>query len=52
MKQWEYKLYYADGENEDTLDELNELGEEGWELVTKVINDGINNGYLVFKREK
>ena len=25
------QTYYADGENEDTIDELNELGEEGWD---------------------
>ncbi|MFM7323062.1 MAG: DUF4177 domain-containing protein [Armatimonadota bacterium] len=31
---WEYKIVTASGEDEDDEDILNELGGEGWELVT------------------
>jgi hypothetical protein len=31
---WEYKIVTSSGEDEDDEDILNELGAEGWELVT------------------
>ncbi len=31
---WEYKIVTSSGEDEDDEDILNELGGEGWELVT------------------
>ena len=44
---WEYKSITRNAESIDHIDDdLNELGEKGWELVT--VSAG---GYLIFKRE-
>lgn len=35
MQKWEYKLTgYVPGSTDDVITALNELGAEGWELVT------------------
>lgn len=48
---WEYKLVQHDMSNESPLDEsrLNELGKEGWELVTVFIQPD-NKAHYYFKR--
>ena len=48
-KAWEYKIFRERKLNLDTA--LNDLGKEGWEMVTAVKDD---NGWLqfIFKREK
>jgi len=48
---WEYKVVYLDQRAEakdKTLSTLNELGREGWELVTLFLGAGHNPAY--FKR--
>jgi hypothetical protein len=52
MIKWEYKIitHWIPILN---IDNFNELGEEGWELVSIGMKDmNIGTGYLVFKREK
>ncbi|SFR51912.1 DUF4177 domain-containing protein [Halogeometricum limi] len=54
---WEYHTLRpprgsARAEAEDPIDELNELGDEGWELVCAVDYTGGGTKYLVFKRPK
>lgn len=45
MQEWEYKIA-------ESLDEsdLNELGEDGWELVAVTSNDSGSPLYFYFKR--
>ncbi len=45
---WEYKHIRQNLDEEEPLDEnrLNELGEEGWELVTVLSPDSIAHYYL------
>ena len=45
---WEYKRIARDLENEQLLDEseLNDLGAEGWELVTSVTSGSIVTFYF------
>lgn len=38
--------------NTDISDYLNELGENGWELVTMNYTPGYGYGFLIFKRPK
>jgi hypothetical protein len=45
MKKWEYKSVVCVGSPAESL--LNEHGEEGWEMVSRV-----SGCYLIFKREK
>ena len=49
MKKWEYKTHgikrFAD------IDEFNQLGEEGWELVSVMQNTTIGGIKGIFKRE-
>lgn len=53
MKQFEYKVYdQKDGINPDSEYELNELGIQGWELVSIRRSDSEYGGYkFYFKRE-
>lgn len=55
-QQWEYKRMYFSSptaKREDVDSRLNELGAEGWELVTFQPNSGeIAFGLYVFKRQK
>ena len=55
---WEYMYYYA-GENgaeprfRDIMKKINELGEQGWELIRAPSMEGIlNTGVYIFKRPK
>lgn len=45
MQKWEYKVV-----NLQTIDQLNEFGREGWELVAVVRDDDTNETAWVFKR--
>lgn len=52
---WEYRSLEpprgpANKEVEDPAESLNELGDEGWELVTTVEYVGGGTKYLLFKR--
>jgi hypothetical protein len=54
-QRWEYRTLRPDREAtkheaSDPQSELNELGAEGWELVTTVDYDGGGTKYLVLKR--
>lgn len=48
--QWEYKLHYAG--NEDHLEPINQLGLQGWEMVTAYNTDPQSPVVYVFKRAK
>ena len=50
-KKWEYKAIelYISRMSESML---NDLGDEGWELVTVAVEAGMAVGTLLFKREK
>jgi hypothetical protein len=50
MRKWEYKLLVPISTN--PLDDSNELGEEGWELVQVVAGSGDTAAVWVFKRPK
>ena len=60
MQKWEYKTNNPQKQNHMSAEELNEWGEEGWELVGFVHaspysneRDEIGDGYsYVFKRPK
>jgi hypothetical protein len=45
MKKFEYKIISVRMTNKKSERELNELGEQGWELVS------VNESYLYLKRE-
>ena len=47
MKQWEYKVEFL-GSIFNSEDDLNDLGEDGWELVNIYREDG--SWYAVLKR--
>lgn len=52
---WEYRTLRpprgdAKKESEDPLEQLNELGAEGWEFVSTIEYVGGGTKYLVFKR--
>ncbi|HXX34478.1 MAG TPA: DUF4177 domain-containing protein [Thermodesulfobacteriota bacterium] len=58
MTRWEY-LYFTDAEKETSTlhppahkERLNELGREGWELVSVVFDQAGKVQKLYFKREK
>lgn len=56
-RRWEYRTLTpprADTQKEavDPTDELNELGEEGWELVDTIDYTGGGTKFLVLKRPK
>ena len=48
------KFEYITFQNKLTEQKLNELGNDGWELVTHsvVIGNGFGTQYYIFKREK
>ena len=62
MKTWEYKAKYMRNEDyikgvlnkslkEEKLEqELNALGNQGWEMVGVAYGDGVHNKVIVFKR--
>jgi hypothetical protein len=54
VQAWEYRsLQFAyPGLEGDKLKAVNDLGAEGWELVTAIQTDMNNYGYLYFKRPK
>ncbi len=45
---WKYKQLVKDADTQPTEAELNELGEQGWELVSVAMNGG--SSYMYFKR--
>ena len=51
LQKWEYAFYFNDG-GTDPIEELNERGKEGWELVT--VTPGTDDKYetYYFKRPK
>src|SRR5215510_789826 len=50
IQKWEYKLVTCDPKAYAiTIDQLGQLGEEGWELITK---DEASCGYYYFRRSK
>ena len=53
MRKFEYQIYdQTDGVNPDSRYELDELGEQGWELVAIRPSDRSVGGYkFYFKRE-
>jgi hypothetical protein len=58
MARWEY-LYFTDADKETSIlhppahkEKLNELGKEGWELVSVVFDQTGKVQKLYFKREK
>lgn len=59
MKKFEYKTFGSESLNDQTIQKMNKLGEEGWELVNFSSNTVVTplNKVLVwyqfvFKREK
>lgn len=57
ITRWEYKTLRPQREStkkelSDPKDDLNELGEEGWELVETITYEGGGTKYLVLKRPK
>jgi len=62
MKKWEYKVKYMRSDdyikgvlnkslNEKVLEqELNALGNQGWEMVGVAYADGVHNRVIVFKK--
>ena len=51
MQTWEYKVVtMKKAATDSTEDELNQLGQEGWELATRL--GGSDGTSLVFKRRK
>ncbi len=59
MQQWEYKtirrpkVAFTAGEREyEMTKELNDLGQQGWELVQEVATVSSNSNCLIFKRPK
>ena len=52
FKKWEYRFLRESSSDESgALDELNELGEQGWE-VAAAWSDDVANGYFLLKRPK
>ena len=52
IEKWEYEIYTYSGKASE-LDNLNEMGNEGWELVA--VTDRISDRYeseFIFKRRK
>lgn len=50
MKKFEYKVIYSQG-NQDWEELLNDLGEQGWELVSMSQTQSTRTGLATFKRE-
>lgn len=50
MKTWEYKVEWLFNSIQFSEDDLNEIGDQGWELVGIYREDG--SAYAVFKRPK
>jgi hypothetical protein len=51
---WEYKLEPTSGGIDAVPKQLNDAGDQGWELV-QVVREGeggLGNSYLVFRRQK
>jgi hypothetical protein len=52
MKRWEYLIKTsANPTGEATVNELDRLGESGWELVSVTYSDTTRNATLYFKKE-
>lgn len=49
IQKWEYTTKFFGHERRIDLDELNKLGEKGWELVA-IAGDNDFNGRYIFKR--
>lgn len=49
MKRWEYKAHWV--RLAYLINDLNEWGKDGWELVTTNDNSAANEIHCIFKRE-
>jgi hypothetical protein len=46
QKGWEYtRVYYGRG-NQAPMEELNKLGEQGWEMSVALTSDGVTHGFV------
>jgi hypothetical protein len=53
MQKWEYKVILVTRDQEAIFNPaFNKAGEEGWEYVGVVTNNGLNAHYVAFKRPK
>ena len=55
MQKWEYliiEMSFDLGSQEKATKQVNQLGEQGWELITTVSHSSGNFAKLIFKRSK
>lgn len=52
LAKYEYKIVIIYMDSKDAENDLNELGENGWELISIMTNMGTSSNKLVFKRVK
>lgn len=53
VQKWEYKVIHLTRDEAEKFNPaFNKVGEEGWEYVGIVCNNGVNAHYVAFKRAK
>jgi hypothetical protein len=53
VQKWEYKVIHLTRDEAEKFNPaFNKVGEEGWEYVGIVCNNGVNAHYVAFKRPK
>lgn len=50
MQKWEYTLFVAHGSEPATEIRINDMGKQGWELVSVLDKNDIKSTFFFFKR--